>query len=191
MGLSADVQDGELRKVFQAYGDIKDVYIKPKDNFAFAFISYYEMEQANRAVAEAPRQSIAGRRIKCDLARPRNASANRGGPGGSRPNNGGSRACFKCNQEGHFARECPNAEASDNRRGNSYNSGGGNSYNRNDSRGDYSNNRGDYNSNRGDNNRGGNNSYNSRGNSSYGGNNSYNNSASKGKSNSRSASPAR
>jgi RNA recognition motif-containing protein len=100
--LNVDVQEDHLRKVFEPFGDIRDICIRPKDNFAFAFINYYEMDHANRAISECNGVNIGGKRIKCDLAKPRGSNNNRGGNaprggnGGNRPQ-GGSRACFKCN----------------------------------------------------------------------------------------------
>lgn len=174
MGLSVDTQEDDLRKVFDSFGDIKDIYIKPKDTFAFAFVTYYEMDHATRAVSDANGQNVCGKRIKCDLARPRNRNNNgpRGGPGGNRQQ-GGSRACFKCQQEGHFARECPNADTSGNDRRGGYNNNGGNG-------GNYSNN----------NYGGGRNDYNSRGGNDYN-NRGSNNNDRRSRSKSRSHSPKR
>lgn len=103
-GLSVDVQEDDLRQTFEKFGDIKDIYIKPKDTFAFAFVTYYDMDAASNAIQDCNGQSIAGKRIKCDLAKPRNRNGGGGGARGGDRQNGGSRACFKCNQEGHFAR---------------------------------------------------------------------------------------
>jgi RNA recognition motif-containing protein len=53
------VDETELRKLFDKYGSITDVYIRKKEDFSFAFISYSSINEANRAI-EAMRK---GQRI--------------------------------------------------------------------------------------------------------------------------------
>lgn len=137
-GLPADVQNDDLQEIFSKFGEITDIYVKPKDTFAFAFVTFAEMENAQDAIQDMNGRNIKGKRVKMDLARPRNR-ATQSNRGGDRPR-GGPRNCFKCNEEGHFARECPNPD------GGNGGSGGGNRGGNNNPRGNYNSSRNDRNS---------------------------------------------
>jgi|688.fasta_scaffold698720_2 arginine/serine-rich splicing factor 7 len=106
-GLPVDVQNSDLEKAFGSYGSITDVYVKPKDTFAFAFVTFSSMDEAQDAIQGMSGRSICGKRVRIDIAKPRQRNGgDRGGNdnrgrGGDRPR---GRGCFKCNQEGHFAR---------------------------------------------------------------------------------------
>jgi len=82
------------------------VHVNPEDSRpkGFAHIEFSSPEEAAKAVSELNGQEIEGRRLRLDVAKPRGSG-------------GGSRACFKCNEEGHMARECPNADAGGSRGG--------------------------------------------------------------------------
>lgn len=78
-GLAVDVQDDDLRDAFKRYGKITDIYVKRMEKFAFAFVTFEKMEEAEDAIREMGGKNVGGRRVKCDLARPRNRGGNGGG----------------------------------------------------------------------------------------------------------------
>ena len=96
--LSADVSEEDLRNVFEPHGNIVDIFIKENDKGKFAFVTYDTLEEANKGL-ECNGTDIKDKTIRVNFAKPR---APKGQGGGGRP-------CFKCQQEGHMARECPNA----------------------------------------------------------------------------------
>jgi RNA recognition motif-containing protein len=117
-GLAVDAQESDVRQAFASFGDLTDVFIRAKDTFSFAFVTYSNIEDATSAMNGMAGQSIGGRRIRVDFAKPRkprdgeNNGGGRGGFGGGGRGRGGfggaggdrPRNCFKCQQEGHFAR---------------------------------------------------------------------------------------
>ena len=57
-GLAPDVAEHTLRKEFKRFGEITDIFIMPKDTFAFAFITYESMDQAEDAIKGMAGKSI-------------------------------------------------------------------------------------------------------------------------------------
>jgi len=91
--LSFDVTESDLRKAFEAFGQITEVRLimdkfsgKPK---GFAFIEMPAAEEAQKAITEMNGKDLMGRPIKVNEAKPK-TDAPRGG-GGDR---GGSRGGF-------------------------------------------------------------------------------------------------
>ena len=104
-GLSGDVTSDDLRKHFKRFGEITDIFVRNRDTFSFAFVTYEDIEQAREAIDRMNGSNKLGGRMNCAFAKPRRSGGGGGGQGGGR-----SRACFKCGEEGHFARECPNGD---------------------------------------------------------------------------------
>ena len=80
-----------LKRVFEKYGDVGDVYI-PRDRFnqesrGFAFVRYYDQRDAEDAIDAMDGQMLDGRELRVQLAkhpRPIQASHRRGGQSQSR-----------------------------------------------------------------------------------------------------------
>lgn len=86
----------DLRKHFEKYGDVGDVYI-PRDRHTresrgFAFVRFYDKRDAEDAMDEMDGYLFDGREIKCQMARyGRPSEPYRRGSGGGRSGGGGGR----------------------------------------------------------------------------------------------------
>ena len=103
-GLSTEVTEENLREKYEPFGNITDFYLKATER-PIAFITFDTLEEARKAL-ETNGDEIRDQKIKVSFAKPK---AQKGDQGGS------SKTCRKCQQEGHFARECPNSGENDER----------------------------------------------------------------------------
>ena len=56
---------------FRKYGSIKQVVVKTKNGYAFAFVTYLELDDAKYAVRRMNNREFAGSNIVCSMAKPR------------------------------------------------------------------------------------------------------------------------
>jgi len=101
--LADDVNDDDLRKVFEAFGQVESVNIL-KDRFTgeskgFGFLEMPSKDEAQAAINDANGMDLKGKALKVNEARPRpSAGPQRGGgprrSGGSGPRGGGGGGGF-------------------------------------------------------------------------------------------------
>jgi RNA recognition motif-containing protein len=84
--MNYDTTEEKLREVFGAHGEVTSVNIvtdrdtgRPR---GFAFVEMATDEAATAAIAALNGQSVDGRQLRIDEARPRRSGGNRGGYGG-------------------------------------------------------------------------------------------------------------
>lgn len=74
-GLDANIDEQKLHDAFIMFGEIKEVFI-PRDrtiestHHGFAFIEYFEAEDAKAAIDNMHMNEIYGQIIRCNMARP-------------------------------------------------------------------------------------------------------------------------
>ena len=92
--LSRDLNEGELREAFAAFGDVASASII-KDKFSgesrgFGFVEMPNKEEADKAIAALNGKDLKGRNLKVNEAQPRP----QGGGGGGRGGFGGGRGRY-------------------------------------------------------------------------------------------------
>ena len=93
--LSFDASEGELKSLFEAYGEVDSAKIIV-DQFTdrsrgFGFIEMQNREEGLKAIQELDSKDLDGRSLKVNEARPKNSSGGGGGGGGGRRDSGKSR----------------------------------------------------------------------------------------------------
>ncbi|CAF0734737.1 unnamed protein product [Adineta steineri] len=94
--LPQGAQESEIRKVFQRFGTLVDVWAASAS--CFAFVTYKLKEEAQKAIDQMDGRSFGSSRVRVTWARPRARNGSRRFD----PN----MKCFKCGQRGHFGRNC-------------------------------------------------------------------------------------
>ncbi len=91
--LSYDATDSDLRELFEAHGNVTDVFIvKDRESNrprGFAFVSMETPEEMNAAIEGLNGEEFMGRAITINEARPREDRPQGGGGGGGRKFGGG------------------------------------------------------------------------------------------------------
>lgn len=73
--LSYQLTEDELRQTFQGYGNIKEV--KLIQNKGFGFVEFDSSESAQKALEELNGRELKGRKMRVELAKPRENGQNR------------------------------------------------------------------------------------------------------------------
>ena len=90
--LGANVDEENLRDVFERFGTLMDVWIATASSFAF--VVYKRKEEAQKAIDQMDGRLFGNAQIKVTWARPRRQNrARRHNP---------MMRCYKCGQRGHF-----------------------------------------------------------------------------------------
>ncbi|KAG9008499.1 hypothetical protein FRB90_008841 [Tulasnella sp. 427] len=97
-------REDDLQGCFGEMGRIVGVELK----IGYGFVEFENKEQAERAVQKYDGGLFLGNKIRCEVSHGGGKVAKFGEPG----------ACFKCRQQGHWARECPNEAVDPNWRDN-------------------------------------------------------------------------
>ena len=91
--MSFDTSEGELRTLFEAFGEITRVQVitdrdtgRPR---GFAFVEMTNDEEATQAIAALDGKEVGGRALKVNEARPRPERSRSFGDGGGRGGRGG------------------------------------------------------------------------------------------------------
>jgi len=94
--LTPGVKDSDVRKVFQQFGTIMDLWLAQAS--CFAFVVYKRKEEAQAAIDQMDGRSFGNNRLKVTWARPRARNqSHRYDP---------NMRCYQCGQRGHFSRDC-------------------------------------------------------------------------------------
>lgn len=91
--LAEDVNDEDLRGIFEAFGQVESVNII-KDRFSgeskgFGFVEMPSKDEAQKAIEDADGTDLKGRAIRVNEARPRPTGGGQGGGGGRGGRSGG------------------------------------------------------------------------------------------------------
>jgi cold-inducible RNA-binding protein len=91
--LSFKATEDEIKQAFSQYGKVARVSIivdrETNRSRGFAFVEMPDSQEAQAAIDGLNNQELAGRRISCNEARPRENQGGGGGGGGGRPYSGG------------------------------------------------------------------------------------------------------
>ncbi|KAF9650721.1 hypothetical protein BDM02DRAFT_3064739, partial [Thelephora ganbajun] len=94
-GLPEHTRKEDLESCFGKIGTILNVELK----LGYGFVEFESREAAEESVAKYHEGFFMGNKIRVELSH---------GGGRTAKYNGEPGACFKCGQQGHWARECPN-----------------------------------------------------------------------------------
>ncbi|EEB18784.1 RNA-binding protein, putative [Pediculus humanus corporis] len=96
--LGQGVSKGELTRVFEKYGPLKEVWVASSPP-CFAFVVFENREDAEEAIQGVDNTSVGGNRVRVSVARPRTRGR---GLKSYDPN----QRCYTCGERGHFSRDC-------------------------------------------------------------------------------------
>ena len=94
--LNKKTRESDLREVFERYGRLIRCDVKVGVAVAYAFVDFYEREDAKEAMRKEHRRELLGRNMIIEWARQ--------GDRGKYDDD-----CHKCGKRGHFASECRSA----------------------------------------------------------------------------------
>ncbi|MFN3996028.1 MAG: RNA recognition motif domain-containing protein [bacterium] len=94
--LSYQLTEEEFRQTFQGYGDIKELRLL--QNKGFGFVEFENPESAQKALEELNGKELKGRKMRVEIAKPREQNENRGTRFGSYSSRQSSSRGFRGNQ---------------------------------------------------------------------------------------------